>query len=67
MGLGLPVWRIVSRDCASGLRHHRMNATDGFLSKDQTGLERLDLKDNPILSPAVHYFHVPSPDRVYDT
>jgi hypothetical protein len=44
-----------------------MNATDGFLSKDQTGLERLDLKDNPILSPAVHYFHVPSPDRVYDT
>jgi hypothetical protein len=43
------------------------NATDGFLSKDQTGLERLDLKDNPILSSAVYYFHVPSPDRAYDT
>jgi len=43
------------------------NATDGFLSKDQTGLERLDLKDNPILSPAVYYFHVPSPDRASDT
>jgi hypothetical protein len=43
------------------------NATDGFLSKDKTGLERLDLKDNPILLPAVYYFHVPSPDRVYDT
>ncbi|TIA35300.1 hypothetical protein D6C78_06241 [Aureobasidium pullulans] len=43
------------------------NATDGFLSKDRTGLERLDLKDNPILSPAAYYFHVTSPDPVHDT
>jgi hypothetical protein len=43
------------------------NATDGFPSKDQTGLEWLDLKDNPILLPAVYYFRVPSPDRIDDT
>jgi hypothetical protein len=42
------------------------NAIDGFLSRDHTGLERLDLKDNPILLPAVYYFHVPSPDHDYD-
>jgi hypothetical protein len=43
------------------------NATDGFPSKDQTGLEWLDLKDNPILLPAVYYFRVPSPDRIDGT
>jgi hypothetical protein len=30
MGVGLPVRRIVSRDCASGLRHHRMQCYRWF-------------------------------------